>query len=42
MAIKLRIECVSGAYLKKKCVRVVVMDATLCDLHEIIQDADET
>ncbi len=41
MAIKLRIECVSGAYFKKECVRVVAMDeeATLCDLHETIQDA---
>jgi len=41
VSIKLRIECVAGAYFKKECVRVVAMDedATLRGLHEVIQDA---
>ena len=37
----LRIECVAGRYLEDEWIRVVEMDSasTLCDLHELIQDA---
>jgi len=41
MTIKLKIECVQGAYLRDRCIRVIAMDdsASLLDLHEMIQDA---
>lgn len=41
MTIKLKIDCVRGAYLKDRCIRVVAMhdSASLLDLHEMIQDA---
>jgi hypothetical protein len=41
MAIKLRVECVRGRYLKDDCVRVIALDgfASLWDLHEAIQEA---
>ena len=41
MIIKLKVECVEGAYLKEPCVRIIAMDdsASLLDLHDEIQDA---
>ena len=41
MVLKLRVECVAGAYLEEPCVRVIAMDdsASLWELHEAIQDA---
>ena len=39
MTMRLRVECVYGAYLRQECVRVIAMDddATLVDLHQAIQ-----
>jgi hypothetical protein len=41
MILKLRIECVSGWYLKEPCIRVIEIgeNEALYDLHEVIQDA---
>lgn len=41
MTYRLKVECISGAYLKEDCVRVLAMDsgASLLDLHNLIQDA---
>ena len=41
MTLKLKVECICGAYLKHECIRVIAMDdgASLLDLHEAIQDA---
>lgn len=41
MILTLTIDCVSGAYLKKSCIRVIDIDEKAClyDLHEAIQDA---
>jgi len=41
MILKLRIECVRGAYLKEPCIRVIEIDENtdLFDLHVAIQDA---
>lgn len=41
MTIRLKVECVQGAYLRNECVRVIAMDdsASLLDLHEMIQEA---
>jgi hypothetical protein len=43
MILTLTIECVSGAYLKESCLRVIEIDqkASLYDLHGVIQDAVE-
>jgi hypothetical protein len=43
MILKLKIECVSGWYLKETCTRVIEIDENmdLLDLHEAIQDAVE-
>ncbi len=41
MILTLTVECVSGLYLKDRCVRVLEIDehASLYDLHDAIQDA---
>ena len=41
MILTLKVECVYGMYLKEECIRVIeIRDrASLCDLHEAIQDA---
>jgi hypothetical protein len=41
MILKLKIECVSGWYLKETCIRVIEVDENmdLLHLHEVIQDA---
>ena len=41
MTIKLKIECVSGAYLEEECIRVIALDdsTSLYGLHYKIQDA---
>lgn len=41
MIYTLTVECVRGMHLKEECIRVIEIpdDATLCDVHEVIQDA---
>lgn len=41
MIIKLKIECVYGAYLKEECIRIIALDdsESLYDLHYRIQEA---
>ncbi|VGO21563.1 plasmid pRiA4b ORF-3 family protein [Pontiella sulfatireligans] len=41
MIIKLKIECVYGAYLEEECIRIIALDdsESLYDLHYRIQDA---
>ncbi len=43
MILTLTIDCISGAYLKESCIRVIEVDEEAClyDLHDAIQDTVE-